>query len=291
MSHRGGSALARAAAAGAAMVVAGCGQPTTGQVIAVRSGAPTTPQPQTIDANALTQRISSELAQANGVTSIGPDSRGNGTLPPLTSTLGINGIEHLSALEQLGFSLIDSRLHDVANLEALVNNSTRLSPQSKSILLGRLASAYNGLSALRVTISNETLLDQARVDVRSIENTYHVQGLLDPQVRLVAAADGLLQLSAVDTNQLAGLNRKLAADQRAGIGTGNAAALLGDMATQIGTVTYDSQQALSALIALDPAGYPGNKGTLDSMRNLLNTAHVAAAKAAADATSARAQMP
>ncbi|MGH7776259.1 MAG: hypothetical protein ACREPI_03670 [Candidatus Dormibacterales bacterium] len=279
------------AAALGALALAGCGQPATGRIIAVRSAVTAAPQPQTIDAAALTQRIAQDLAQADSVGSIPGGDHLTGSLLPITSNLSVPASERLLALEQQGLALIDARLNDLSTLENLVTTSTHISPPVRALLLSRLAYAYNGLSSLRATIAGETLLDQTRAALRNIDGTYHVLGVLDPQVRMMAAADGILQLAALDTTQLAGLNRKLAQDQRAGVGTGDAAGLLADMSNRIRTMTQEADQALSTLAGVDPSQYPANQPTLTAMHNLLNSAHAAASLAAADATNARTAMP
>lgn len=167
---------------------------------------------------------------------------------------------------------IDKRLSSVRSLKATVSSSKPLAATDRAALGGQLETAATGLATLASKVSAETDPTALSRDAAAVLDDYRVDDLLAPKVRLVIAADTVLQ-GAASTSRLA--TRLLAAVTRekgAGRDTQAAEAAIADMQGRIAAAKKSAGGVPMAVLPLTPAGFPGNRPTLLSARASLATA-------------------
>jgi hypothetical protein len=117
-----------------------------------------------------------------------------------------------------------------------------------------------------------------RADAGRILTDYRVYVLTIPKARGIVVSD--IELNAAD--RLSKLADRLsnAIDQAAGKDTTKAKADLASLRGKLAAATGTVSPLPAALLALQPAGYPGNRSTLEQARASLRTGRAALAEAA-----------
>ncbi len=175
----------------------------------------------------------------------------------------------MAALKQRGDTEIDRRLGTLTTLKGVVTDAKHLTDADRQALLGQINADTTGLTALRTKIDNDTDLATLRADVRSIVTAYRVYVLLEPQVRLVRAADASVDLAEYFDDLATRLQSRIDAAKGAGKDVTAAQAALDDMIAKVADAKAKATPIPGQEIPLTPAGYPANRPTLVSARGTL----------------------
>ena len=269
-----------------ALLAAGCGQPTANsQVIGVRPVPHQTPSAAQLDAAAIAATMSEELAAANATQAIpAEDLLALGELP-IDSTLTLKQLEQLGGLQQLGQIIIQNRLTVIASLRSQVVANKHMATTDRWNITYLLDAAAARLRAMRVKITKDLLVDQARADVTNVA-AFRVYGLLVPQVHMLIAAYELRQLLSDYTAEEHSLEQQINSAVL-GANVGGARAALNDMLAQLPVMDQTSRSALYLLQGLSSSGYPGNKQRLRMANSYLDRGQAASKRAANDALAAK----
>ena len=109
------------------------------------------------------------------------------------------------------------------------------------------------------------MIDALRSVILSIGPSTRVFGLVEPSVHLVIAGGEELNAANVLENQYQSLARKVL-DHHLGSNVAVETQRLEDLATQIAAVRSSATADVKAILALTPAGFPGNKSTILNVR-------------------------
>jgi hypothetical protein len=281
-----GRASAVAVVLALAATVAGCGQPSaSGPVIGVRPATSPNSEYFELDPASIADSLHNQLSLANDTNPItGENKLAKGELP-IDSLLTLKQSERLSALQQLGNTIIQDRLTAIAALRSQVLTLPP-SPGGHKETVKLLDSATAALHAMQVKIARDQLVDQARADVTAVA-ALRVYGLLLPQVHMLITAYDLERLAGIYTSQQAALQQDI--DNAAAAGAANAPAqqAVDDLAAQITIMNRVSRSAMQVLPGLTASGYPGNRQQLADISANLKAARSASDQAANDILQAK----
>lgn len=148
----------------------------------------------------------------------------------------------------------------------------RLSAAQKTTFTNGVQTEITNLTALKAKIDADTDPTTLKTDVQSIVQDYRIFALYMPQIRILVASD-VIETAA---DKLTDLATKLQAMIQAAQGQGKDATslqtMLSDMTTKIADAKTQATNATNAVVGLTPAGFPGNKTTLQSAEAMLKTA-------------------
>jgi len=175
----------------------------------------------------------------------------------------------LDASKKLATAAITRRVLALRELSMAAKSIVRLSDADRSALTTQLQDQVNGLSSLNAKIQGDTDEATVRADAQKIVTDYRVYVLTIPKARGVVVSD--IELNAAD--RLTKLADRLsnAIDQASGKDTTKAKTDLAALRTKLASVTTTVTPLPAGLLALQPAGYPGNHTTLESTRTALRT--------------------
>lgn len=145
---------------------------------------------------------------------------------------------------------IDRRLSSLNNIITKIEGLGRLSSDQKNTLTTQVQNEINNLNNLKTEIQAETDPTALQTEKTSIIQSYRVYALFVPQVEIIAQADKIMDIS----------------DAMSGKTTDTT--LLG----KISDAKNQAQNAINSVLPLTPDGYPGNRSTLISARDMLKTA-------------------
>lgn len=175
-------------------------------------------------------------------------------------------------LKQRAQSEIGRRVESLNKLLTRINEFKKLSATQKSTLTTQVQSEISTLNALLAKINADTDVATLRTDVKSIVDAYRIYALFIPQIQILGAADRILTVTDEMTTLAAKLETKINEQQTKGQNVTDLQTLLTDMKAKIADAKTQSQAAIDAVTPLTPAGFPGNKTTLQSARQMLATA-------------------
>lgn len=187
-----------------------------------------------------------------------------------TASTTASGAVRMAELKSRGDSEINRRLVDLDGLTARINADHRINATQKSEVLGVVNATRTGLQALKTKIDGDTDLTTLRADVQAIVLNFRVYVLVDPMVHEIVASDQILDL----TNLLTSIENRLS-PYVTKLNNSSVTAAFSDAQQQTQAAAGLVGPLPAELAALTPAGYPGNKATLQS-------AHTALASARAD---------
>jgi hypothetical protein len=184
----------------------------------------------------------------------------------------------VEASKKVAAAAITRRVLALRELTTAAKSIVRLSEADRSALTTQLQDQVNGLSSLNAKIQGDTDEATVRADGGRIVTDYRVYVLTIPKARGVVVSD--IELNAAD--RLTKLADRLsnAIDQASGKNTAKAKADLASLRTRLASVTGTVSPLPAALLALQPAGYPGNRTTLEQTRASLRTGRAGLAEAA-----------
>ena len=219
--------------------------------------------------------ITNEL---NLVNSTQTDSESPGVLIELEALQSVPNIiraDQFASLQTVGGNQTAKREKVVYALIADAQNNRYLAgvDVNGSSLSRRLVSFLGGvnsqLAGFGSQIAGAQMPDELRAAIVSMGNSTRVYGLVEPMVHL-AIAGGLV---LAEVNTLAATQQQLASRVAAGAATdpnyAQETARLRDLSVQINTARKRANAAVSAVLALTAAGFPGNKATIQSSRAVL----------------------
>jgi hypothetical protein len=197
-----------------------------------------------------------------------------------SATPGPLAEQTLASIKTHAATAIADREATLQGLASAVEATAQLSASDRAALLALIGGDESGLTALGQTIAADTTVRAAWQDAQKIVHDYRVYVLVVPQTDLVRAADLITSVSGT----LAGLEPTLSGlIAQAALNPGqHATALeaLSDFGSKVGAARSDVSAVSAELLALTPAGYPGNAGQVTA-------AHAAVAGARTELRDAR----
>jgi hypothetical protein len=186
----------------------------------------------------------------------------------------------LEAAKSVATAAITRRVLALRDLITAAKAATRLSEADRSALTNQLQEQINGLTTLNAKIQGDGDPATVRADASRIVTDYRVYVLTIPKARGVVAAD--IELNAAE--RLIKLADRLAItiDQAGAKGNDTAKAQtdLTALRTRLTAVTGTVAPLPAPLLALQPAGYPGNHSALEQGRATLRAGRAGLADAA-----------
>ena len=176
-----------------------------------------------------------------------------------------NSAARLQQIQQRSATAIANREVVLSKLASDVSGATALTSGDRAGLSATIAADQPALTALGVKIAQDTNAQQAYADAQTIVTGYRVYVLVEPVTHLTIALDtesGAITtlLSLEPTLQQAINNSSVGAGQKAA-----AQAAYNDYITQVNSAQGAvNGQPTSNLLALKPAGYPGNLPTMQA---------------------------
>lgn len=183
----------------------------------------------------------------------------------------------LEAAKKVAAGAITRRVLALRELSTAAKSIVRLSDADRAALTTQLQDQVNGLSSLNAKIQGDTDEATVRADAGKIVTDYRVYVLTIPKARGVVVAD--IELNAAE--RLTKLADRLSnAIGASGKDTTKAKTDLASLRTKLASVTGTVTPLPAGLLALQPAGYPGNHTTLEQTRASLRTGRTGLADAA-----------
>jgi hypothetical protein len=184
----------------------------------------------------------------------------------------------LEASKKVASAAITRRVLALRELTTAAKSIARLSEADRSALATQLQDQVNGLSSLNAKIQGDNDEATVRADAGRIVTDYRVYVLTIPKARGVVVSD--IELNAAD--RLTKLADRLAnaIDQATGKDTTKAKTDLATLRAKLAAATSTVTPLPAVLLALQPAGYPGNHTSLEQTRTSLRTGRAALAEAA-----------
>lgn len=164
---------------------------------------------------------------------------------------------------------LDRRITALNALITRVNAIQRISVDQKSSLVAQIQTNINELTTLKAKIDADTDAATLKTDKQSIVTQYRIFALLMPKVEIMAHADAILQLATQMSANSATFQTTI---QQSGKDVSSIQSIVTDRQAKIADAITQAQNAISAVSALTPTGYPANKATLESARTMLQTA-------------------
>jgi type II secretory pathway pseudopilin PulG len=184
----------------------------------------------------------------------------------------------LEASKKVASAAITRRVLALRQLTTAAKSIVRLSEADRSALTTQLQDQVNGLSSLNAKIQGDTDEATVRADAGKIVTDYRVYVLTIPKARGVVVSD--IELNAADRLAKLADRLSIAIDQASGKNTAKAKTDLAALRAKLASVTGTVSPLPAALLALQPAGYPGNHTTLEQTRSSLRTGRMGLADAA-----------
>lgn len=184
----------------------------------------------------------------------------------------------LEVARRAATAAITRRVLALRELTTGANSIIRLSEANRAALTTQIQAQITALSNLNAKIQGDTDEATLRADAQKIVDDFRVYVLTIPKARSVVASD--IELNAVD--RLTRLSDRLAQTIEASKkDTAAADADLAALRAKLASVTSAVSPLAAGLLALQPAGYPANRSTLDQTRAALRTSRTALADATA----------
>lgn len=146
----------------------------------------------------------------------------------------------------------------------------------------QIQSQISALAALKNKIDADTDTATLKTDVQSIVTSYRIFAVFVPQIRILAAADTISDVSDNLSSVWSRLQTRITSAKASGIDTSSWETLLSDMQAKVTDAKTNASEVVTEVSALTPEGYPGNKTTLEDARKKLQTAQLSLKTAAQD---------
>lgn len=191
--------------------------------------------------------------------------------------------ERLTVIKQKGDEEIARRTTSLSKLSSILQSAKKLSTADKATLTAEVASATDGLTALKTQLDNETTLDGARTDVQSIVSEYRVFALVMPKVHLIKIADDQIAAETALSSAATKLQARVSGLQSSGKDVSSLLTPLADMKAKIANAQKISMSVQASVINLQPTDYNSDHKILEGDNTQLKTAHADLVKARQDA--------
>lgn len=145
---------------------------------------------------------------------------------------------------------IDRRIASLYELINKINSVKRLSTEQKESLSSQVKIEITNLESLKVKISEDTELDSLKVHKQEIVNSYRIYALFLPKINIIIHASEINSLATLMDSKNTNVEAK----------------------TKISNVITKTNQVIEKMLALTPAGYPGNKTDMNEAKTTLRDA-------------------
>ncbi len=190
------------------------------------------------------------------------------TTPTLSTVMTVR----IDAGKERANQEIDRRITALNSLISRINAMKRISADQKAVFVSKVQVVINDLTALKAKIAADTDAEALKTDKQSIVTTYRVFVVLMPQVEIMAHADAILDLATQMTANNATIQARIDSLQASGKDVSKLQAALTDRQAKISDAQTKAQTAITTVSTLTPAGYPDNKSTMTSARDMLKEA-------------------
>jgi hypothetical protein len=229
---------------------------------------------------ALSMSVSSTFAQV----SVTPQAKVKDRVMPTrgmgATTKAENHIENLKTRAQ---KELTRRLASLNKLATSLPNVKRLSADQKAAMIADVQTQITSLTALQTKINQDTDEATLKADVQSIVSSYRIYGLYMPKIEILVSADKILTTNDALATLAATLQTQITAAQSKGQDVTSLNVTLSDMQAKIADAKTQSHNAITTVTPLTPDGYPANKTSLTSARDMLKVARNDSVTALADA--------
>ena len=219
----------------------------------------------------LEQAVANELSAINATQTDNTPPEALIELNALNSESSLLQAETFASLVNTGVNQITKREHLINALVADVSGATYLRGVEinrttlSNTLLTRLNGVTSQLQAQGSSVSSASLIDVLRTVILTIGPSTRVFGLIEPMIHLAVAGGEELNAANLLEGQYQTLERKVNLNHH-DPNYGQEMARLQNLASDIATVRGAASAQGEAVLALTPAGYPGNKATILSAR-------------------------
>lgn len=145
---------------------------------------------------------------------------------------------------------IERRISALNNLINRINAMVKVTDAQKSALVAQVQAIITNLQTLKIKIDADTDASTLQADKKTIVTDYRIFVFMMPKLTIMSHADKILDLAGL---------------MQAKNPSTEAAAKISDAITQ-------ANAAISTVSALDPSGWPGNKASMVSARQMLKVA-------------------
>ena len=171
---------------------------------------------------------------------------------------------------------ISKRLASLSTLSERINAMTNISADMKASLANTINTSVSDLNNLKTQIDAETDVTKLRADVKSVTTSTRIYALVEPQARILAAADKASQIADTMTTLGVKFDTRISTDQAAGKDVSSILAAQTDFNAKLADVKTQVASIISAVSTLAPDGgnaatAKSNKTALTSARTLLET--------------------
>jgi hypothetical protein len=229
---------------------------------------------------ALSMSVSSAFAQV----SVTPQTKVKDRVMPTRGMGATTRVEnHIDNLKARAEKELTRRLNALNKLATSLQNVKRLSADQKTTMIADVQTQITSLTALQTKINQDTDEATLKADVQSIVKSYRIYALYMPKIEILVAADKILSTNDTLTTLATVLQTQITSAQTKGQDVTALNALLADMQAKIADAKTQSQNAITTVTPLTPDGYPANKTSLTSARDMLKVARSDSRAALADA--------
>jgi|SRR5581483_11456825 len=174
-------------------------------------------------------------------------------------------------LKTRGDNEIDRRITALNTLISRIGAFKKLSADQKASFTTQIQTEISNLTTLKAKIDADTDTTSLRTDVKAIVIEYRVFAFYIPQLRILESADRMLTVADDLTTLSTKLQQRIADASAAGKDVTSLTPTLTDMQAKIADAKTQAQNAITAVAALTPAGYPTNRSVLQSAQKTLQS--------------------
>lgn len=163
---------------------------------------------------------------------------------------------------------INSLNDSISKIEAIKNISTT----NKATIASTTQNEIDSMNALKTKIESDTSTTTLKDDLKSITVDYRVYALIEPQIRILSAADRINQIISLMNTMETKLQARISTLQSSGVDTSSLVSIMSDITTKIADSETQAAAAITKTSSLTPD--QGNTATATA-----NSAAIKGAKA------------
>ncbi len=150
---------------------------------------------------------------------------------------------------------IDRRIKALTDLEARLNETSKLSADEKNSLSVEIQGQISAMTDLEKKIDSDSETESTstlRADIKSITDSYRIFLLVMPQASIQAAADRAMTIVGTMNDLGVKLNARITAAQAAGNNVSASTAAMADFTAKVSDANVQAQAAISEVAGLTP---------------------------------------
>jgi hypothetical protein len=163
---------------------------------------------------------------------------------------------------------ITRRITSLSSLTTRLGNMKHLTTDQIASFTNEVNTEISNLTTVKTKIDGDTDLTTLKTDVQSIVKSYRVYALFLPQINILSAADRVLNIIDQFSVLVTKLHTRIQEAETAGKDTTALQTSLTDIENKISGAKTQAETIITMITPLTPDGYPGNKTTLQSARNM-----------------------